>query len=1235
MIRHGYLLIAALWLYTFSFIFENYIAFTSRPSKVVALIQNDIRQKEADFFQLTTPDNLSKLVTDTGYTLKEKLLSKNYGIFVFEADSAAPNLIYWNTFATQPSASEVSDSASGRLVQKPNGYYYLVKKPFEWHSRQFQAVALIPVKWSFAITTKYLKNDFAANSSIDEYYDLSLESGYPVFNAEGNRLFYLEQKSNPFSGKPSIITIVFRLVAAIALMLFLHSLTVELLIRKGFKKSFLFLLANIVIIRFLSYRFSFVFDFKGYALFDPAIYASGFLFPSLGDLVINVLLVYWIVVFMRFALSNSMPQVSRISSLPNKLFPFAILIAWLLFTFEAAEVILSFVADSKISFDVTNFFSLNIYTFISFVVIGLILITFYHFSAIVLSIINKAFKNTQQKLLFVAITGFALLSFTLDFEHTFLRIFIVLWLLLYIVLNNLEENKLFKTIANSALFLFWIIFFAASATALLLFENRIKEREIRLRFAKTLTLQSDAVGENFMRLATKGLNNNFFQDNRQRIENEAANKQLKDSIINESFSGFLNKFNSRIYTFDKYYKPLFNDEKISYAELLRIVNRGQKTAGVPQVFNFKTEADRNGFLFNKTMRANDSVYGHIFILAQPQTYGSDGLYPELFKAADFDFSSDYSYYSFAVYKDGQLINNVSSYSFPQSIPKNQLPPFDTEEWRLKDGYDQLIYRASNDKTVIIVKSYSLFIETLTLFAYVFLSLLLISLIVHIGSILLQTRFRWKELKPLLRFNIRTQVQTTIVSIPFFSFVIIGIATISFFISRFKRNNEEKLSRTVEILRNEIEHHLQKNLAAFSIDSPSLPASFQNHIIETAQVHAADVNIYDLNGRLITSTQPYIFNRHLLNNRIEPMAWFRLHYGKRVQWIQDESFSNFEYISKYVPIRNKDGRWLFYLNVPFLNSQTELNVEISNFLLTLINLNAFIFLLSTAIAVMLTNRITKSLSIIANKMREISLSKDNQTIEWHHNDEIGALVAEYNRMVIELENSAKDLAKTEREGAWREMARQVAHEIKNPLTPMKLSIQYLQRAIDADADNVKELSQKVAATVIQQIDQLAKIASDFSQFANINKINRETFDITDVIEQIILLHHTGEEVVIKHQRQEGNYYVSADRMQMNRLFTNLIKNAIEATEKNDFKKIEVNQSIENGNIVVSVSDNGKGIPEDMQHKIFTPNFTTKSSGTGLGLAICKGIVENARGRIWFVTTPTEGTSFFISIPAVEK
>jgi nitrogen fixation/metabolism regulation signal transduction histidine kinase len=301
------------------------------------------------------------------------------------------------------------------------------------------------------------------------------------------------------------------------------------------------------------------------------------------------------------------------------------------------------------------------------------------------------------------------------------------------------------------------------------------------------------------------------------------------------------------------------------------------------------------------------------------------------------------------------------------------------------------------------------------------------------------------------------------------------------------------------------------------------------------------------------------------------------------------------------------------------------------LATLINLNAFIFLIAGAIAFLVTNRITSLFSLIGAKMQEVSLGKVNEEIIWARDDEIGILVGEYNKMVNKLEASAQVLAQSEREGAWREMARQVAHEIKNPLTPMKLSIQYLQKAINTDASNVKELSQQVASTLVEQIDQLSKIAGDFSQFANIGNVQLEKFDVSEVIESLIGLYKTDHSVIIEWKKSEGNYYITADKIQINRLFTNLIKNSIEASDGLNEKLIIIHQSQQNKFILIEVTDKGTGITEDTQHKIFTPNFTTKSSGTGLGLAICKGIVEKANGHISFKTTAGKGSTFIIELP----
>jgi nitrogen fixation/metabolism regulation signal transduction histidine kinase len=223
-----------------------------------------------------------------------------------------------------------------------------------------------------------------------------------------------------------------------------------------------------------------------------------------------------------------------------------------------------------------------------------------------------------------------------------------------------------------------------------------------------------------------------------------------------------------------------------------------------------------------------------------------------------------------------------------------------------------------------------------------------------------------------------------------------------------------------------------------------------------------------------------------------------------------------------------------------------------------------------------------------------------------------------------------LARSEREGAWREMARQVAHEIKNPLTPMKLSIQYLQKAILNNSPDVKELTARVANTLVEQIDHLSKIAFDFSQFANIGNTQVELFDIHEVLGSLKELYQRSQ-VEINWEAIPEKLMLKADKTQMNRLFTNLFQNAVEACDEKDKCVIDVNELRENGSIVVSVKDNGEGIPESMQTKIFAPNFTTKSSGTGLGLAMCKSIVEQAHGKIWFETELGVGTIFHVELP----
>lgn len=306
---------------------------------------------------------------------------------------------------------------------------------------------------------------------------------------------------------------------------------------------------------------------------------------------------------------------------------------------------------------------------------------------------------------------------------------------------------------------------------------------------------------------------------------------------------------------------------------------------------------------------------------------------------------------------------------------------------------------------------------------------------------------------------------------------------------------------------------------------------------------------------------------------------------------------------------------------------------SGYFSALLTLYVFLLLAAFAVAVVVGNSITLPLAVIGEKLQALRLGR-NEPLEWSGQDELGELVAAYNRMIVEVEESAERLRRSEREGAWREMARQVAHEIKNPLTPMKLSIQHLQRAYQADPQQAAPLIKNVSETLIEQIETLNRIAGEFANFAQMPERRKELFDWREVVQSVLQLFDTEireRGIVCLMNIPPTPVMVDADRSQMTRVLNNLVKNALQALPEDRKGLLEVSLNEEG---VLQVRDNGSGIPETIQAKVFSPNFTTKSSGMGLGLAMCKNIMDAAGGRIWFETTENQGTVFFAQLPLAE-
>jgi nitrogen fixation/metabolism regulation signal transduction histidine kinase len=353
---------------------------------------------------------------------------------------------------------------------------------------------------------------------------------------------------------------------------------------------------------------------------------------------------------------------------------------------------------------------------------------------------------------------------------------------------------------------------------------------------------------------------------------------------------------------------------------------------------------------------------------------------------------------------------------------------------------------------------------------------------------------------------------------------------------------------------------------------------------------------------------------------------------KTSFAHSENIGRLNYIAAYRPVSNRDNETEGYIGLPYFGKQEELKKEISSFIGSLMNLYILLLALALTVAYFISSRITLPLQQLREKFSVIRLDRHSEKIQWQRKDEIGALVNEYNRMIDELAMSAEMLAQSERETAWREMAKQVAHEIKNPLTPMKLSIQHLQRALKDNSPETKTLAEKTSRTLIEQIDSLSSIATAFSSFARMPQGIKGQINVTDLIHSVLNLYKDSSHVkFIFPEHETDPCLVSSDKEELMRMFGNIIKNAIQSIPENKEGRIEIKIQREVNRCLVSVADNGRGIPDEIKSKIFSPNFTTKNTGMGLGLALARSIAESTGGHVWFETKIGAGTTFFVELP----
>jgi nitrogen fixation/metabolism regulation signal transduction histidine kinase len=399
----------------------------------------------------------------------------------------------------------------------------------------------------------------------------------------------------------------------------------------------------------------------------------------------------------------------------------------------------------------------------------------------------------------------------------------------------------------------------------------------------------------------------------------------------------------------------------------------------------------------------------------------------------------------------------------------------------------------------------------------------------------------------------------------------------------------------------------------------------------SRVYRADANLYDIHGFMIASSRPKIYKLGLVGDHMNRSALFALQNENRSRFIQQEQIGALEYASAYMPCFNKRGKLLGFLNLQYFGQQRELEEQIEHFLVAIINIFMLLLALSLLSALFISSWLTAPLRLLKENVSRLRLGALNEPIYYSKDDEIGALVTAYNAKLEELEFTASQLAKSERESAWREMAKQVAHEIKNPLTPMKLSIQQLQRSYDpSDPKNATYL-RKVTSSLIEQIEALTRIANEFSQFAQMPIPNDSEVELIELIENVRSVFEETAEGKIIFEHPANAVTIQADKDQLIRVFNNLIKNALQS--KTDLRPLSIHITLTNNDagVEVNITDTGSGIGAEEQKMLFVPHFTTKSSGSGLGLAMVKQIIENHKGHISFKSDTRTGTTFRIVLP----
>lgn len=1181
--------------------------------EVDSLIRFSGKKSYEDIFRFR-PARYNSLFRDNGFVL-----------LIYQGDT----LKFWsdNSVAVENYMKEVC--LDDRMAKLKNGWFEVQRKT-DNTGRTY--IGLLLVKNEYSYENQYLVNVFQKDFKLPPETGLVIgmpSSANSVHAQDGNYLFSLVFKSDGPAESPvwrTALNLLLNLAGGVLLLLFLRDESESLAGALGKHGALLLFIGSVVVLRYLMIRIRFPETFYALDLFQYKYYgdADSFWLSNLGDFLINALLL----LYLAFHVTRHLRQIEFPPTLPSWkqiVSGLLLLCTCAAFTWAINGMISGLVQNSVISFNVNNIFNLNFYSYVGLLLIALLLATFFLVADRSVHMLQQLVPSRAKRwYLFV---GAGLLHAGVLHLFGYVDLIADLWPFGVLFLLMIWRNSPAETTYSFSLIVCLMFVLSFYATHMLLKQAMHKEHDSRVVYAEKLAAEQDPIAEQlYTEFENKLLHDtvliNYTQPPAQNFD--AFEKRIQQQY----FSGYWDKYDIKITFFDTMCTPLlrssspYSESITKYEEL--ISQQGQPTFS-DHFFYLNNNSGRISYLAEAVLQRpgheKNLGQGTVFIELESKLMSEEIGFPELLLDRELSVNQTLINYSYAKYKNGQLVNHRGKFQYSLT-PESFLQHNGTDKFIATEGWEHLVHHPDQTTVVVLSKPDEGWLSKTTSFSYIFALfslVLIISLsvrqLVTVGPTFSNLSFKYR-------------IQLVLVMIVLISLALFGGGTIYYIRQQYQAKNAEIISEKAHSVLLEIEGKLEDSRLndSYRDYATYLLKKFSNTFF-------TDINLYDVDGNLYASSRPKVFDVGLVSRKMNPEAFQQISVEKKSEFIHDENIGNLAYLSAYLPVKNKEGKLQAYLNLPYFAKQSDLEKEISTFLVALINVYVLLFALSVLAAIFISNYLTHPLRLIQEKMRQVKLGRQSDTIEWKNKDEIGSLVSEYNRMIVELAKSAELLAQSERESAWREMAKQVAHEIKNPLTPLRLSIQLLERAYRDKAPDIDQKVERLSKTMIEQIDTLSSIASAFSDFAKMPKPNNEGMDLKALVQNAIQLFHETSETTDFRFDDNGidKAWICADKEQLLRVFNNLFRNGIQAIPEDRQGRIEVSLTKQGKNFIIAVKDNGTGISEEVIDKIFVPNFTTKTAGMGLGLAMVKNIVESASGMIWFETTKGKGTTFFVSFP----